>query len=385
MVVPLPHQRIRLDPVQELCDLQKRGPLHEYDTEPGLNGRRQWLVTGYDEVREILADARRFSSMRPVDDESERAWLPGILQAYDPPDHTRLRGTVTPAYTVRRIERLRPRVEEVVDDCLADLESMGSPIDFVRYAAWPVPALIACEFLGVPRDDQTELSRMIRDSRESRLPRQRTQSSLGVVNYSERLAARERRDPGDELIGIIVRDHGDEVSDEELAGLAEGILIVAVEQMAAQLAIAVLLLATHPAQLALLRERPELVDGAIEEVVRYASIVEAPSPRTALVDTRVGGRTIRAGDVLTCALLAVNRALGDRFDITRENNPAHLAFGHGIHHCVGASLARLQLRVALPAVVRRFPSLRLAVAEEDLRFVPGRPAPFGIEELPVEW
>lgn len=385
MVVPLPHQRIGLDPVPELSTLRKEAPLHEYDTESGLNGRRQWLVTGYDEVREILADATRFSSMRPVDDEADRAHLPGILQAYDPPEHTRLRGTVAPAYSVRRIARLRPRVEQIIEDGLDDLESMGSPIDFVRYAGWPIPALIACEFLGVPRDDRAELSRMIRDSRESRIPKQRVQSSLGVVNYSERLAARERGDPGDELIGFIVREHGDKVTDEELSGLAEAILIVAVEQMAAQLAMAVLLFATHPAQMTLLREQPELVDSATEEVLRYATIVEAPSPRTALVDMTIGGQAIHAGDVLTCSMVAVNRALGDRFDITRENSPAHLAFGHGIHHCVGAPLARLELRVALPAIVRRFPSLRLAVPEEELRFVPGKPAPFNIEELPVAW
>jgi oxidation protein CepE len=186
------------------------------------------------------------------------------------------------------------------------------------------------------------------------------------------------------MIGGIVRDHGDEVTDEELAGLVEGIMIGAVEQLASQLAIAVLLLVTHPAQMALLRERPELANNATEEVLRYASIVETPSPRTALVDVRIAGRTIHAGDVVTCSIVAVNRARGDRFDITREN-PEHIAFGHGIHHCIGAPLTRLQLRVALPAVVRRFPSLRLAVPEEDLRFKPGRPAPFAIEELPVEW
>ena len=384
MVVPLPHQRFRLDPVPELGELHKDGPLHEYATEPGLEGHRQWLVTGYDEVREILADATRFSSMRPVDDEAERAWLPGILQAYDPPEHTRLRGAVGPAYTVRRIEDLRPRVEEVVEDCLDDLESMGSPVDFVRHAAWPIPALVACDFLGVPRDDQAELSRMFRESRESRLPRQRTLSGLGIVSYAEKLAARKRRDPGDGMIGFIVREHGDEVTDEELAGLAEGIMIGAVEQMAAQLAIAALLLVTHPAQLALLRERPELAGAAAEEVIRYGSVVESPSPRTALVDVRMAGRTIRAGDVLTCSMLAVNRLRGDRFDITRPTSE-HMAFGHGIHHCVGAPLARLQLRVALPALVRRFPSLRLAVPEDELRFKPGRPAPFAVEEVPVEW
>ncbi|MFI6924020.1 cytochrome P450 [Nonomuraea spiralis] len=384
MVLPLPHQRLGLDPVPEFDDLQKDGPVHEYDTEPGMDGRKQWLVTGYDEVREILADHARFSSMRPVDDEADRALLPGILQAYDPPDHTRLRRTVAPAYSARRMERLRPRIEEIVEDCLDGFESVGSPVDFVRHAAWPIPALIACEFLGVPRDDQAELSRMIRDSRESRLARQRTSSGLGVVNYTQRLAARKRRDPGEGMIGVIVREHGDELTDEELAGLAEGNLIMAAEQMAAQLAIAVLLLVTHPAQMALLRERPELVDGAAEEVIRHASIVEAPAPRVALDDVRVAGHDIRAGEVVTCSLLATDRARGERFDITRQN-AGHLAFGHGIHHCVGAPLARLQLRVALPAVVRRFPALRLAVPEEDLRFKPGRPAPFAVEELPLEW
>ncbi|RSM99098.1 cytochrome P450 [Nonomuraea sp. WAC 01424] len=384
MVLPLPHQRLGLDPVPEYDDLRKDGPVHEYDTEPGMDGRKQWLVTGYDEVREILADHARFSSMRPVDDEADRALLPGILQAYDPPDHTRLRRTVAPAYSARRMERLRPRIEEIVEDCLDGFESVGSPVDFVRHAAWPIPALIACEFLGVPRDDQAELSRMIRDSRESRLARQRTSSGLGVVNYTQRLAARKRRDPGEGMIGVIVREHGDELTDEELAGLAEGNLIMAAEQMAAQLAIAVLLLVTHPAQMALLRERPELVDGAAEEVIRHASIVEAPAPRVALAVLRVAGHDIRAGEVVTCSLLATNRARGERFDITRQN-AGHLAFGHGIHHCVGAPLARLQLRVALPAVVRRFPALRLAVPEEDLRFKPGRPAPFAVEELPLEW
>ncbi|MFH8383422.1 cytochrome P450 [Kitasatospora sp. NPDC018058] len=384
MALPLPHQRHRLDPVPEFHGLLDEGPLHEYDTQPGMDGRKQWLVTGYDEVREILADPARFSSMRPVDDEADRAQLPGLLQAYDPPDHTRLRRTVAPAYSVRRMERLRPRVEEIVEECLDDLENMGSPVDFVRYAAWPIPALIACEFLDVPRDDQAELSRMIRESRESRLPRQRTSSGMGVVNYTEKLVARERRDPGEGLIGVIVREHGAEVGDEELAGLAEGNLIMAAEQMAAQLAVAVLLLVTHPDQVALLRERPELVDGATEELLRHASIVEAPAPRVALADVRVAGRDIRAGDVVTCSMLAVNRPRGDRFDITREN-PKHLAFGYGIHHCLGAPLARLQLRVALPEVFRRFPSLRLAVPEEDLRFKPGRPEPFAVEELPLEW
>jgi cytochrome P450 len=384
MVVPLPHRRLRLDLAPEFHALHNDGPLHEYDTETGLNGRKQWLATGYDEVREILADGDRFSCMRPVDDEADRALLPGILQAYDPPDHTRLRGTVAPAYTVRRIERLRGRVDELVDDCLDDVDGLGSPVDFVRTVAWPIPALIACEFLGVPRDDQANLSRMIRDSRESRLPRQRVASSMAVVHYCQRLATRERLDPGEGIIGAIVREHGDAVTDEELSGLAEANLTMAVEQMAAQLAVAVLLLVTHPAQMALLRDRPELADGATEEVLRHASVVEAPSPRTALVDVSVAGRTIRAGDVVTCSLLAANRALAGRFDITRKSRQ-HVAFGYGIHHCLGAPLARLQLRLALPAVVCRFPSLRLAVPEEELRFKPGRPAPFAIEELPLEW
>ncbi|WIM94450.1 cytochrome P450 [Actinoplanes oblitus] len=384
MALPLPHQRHRLDPVPEFHDMRESGPLHEYDTEPGMDGRKQWLVTGYDEVRTILADHVRFSSARPVENEADRAQLPGILQAYDPPDHTRLRKTVAPAYSARRLKSLRPRIEEIVEECLDDFESIGSPVDFVRYAAWPIPAFIACEFLGVPRDDQAELSRMIRDSRESRIPRQRAAAGLGVVNYTQRLAARLRREPGAGMIGALVREHGDQVSDEELAGLAEANLTMATEQMAAQLAVAVLLLVTHPEQMALLRKRPELLDAAIEEMLRYTSVVEAPSPRVALTDLTLGGREIHAGDVLTCAMLAVNRSRADGFDITRENI-THLSFGHGIHHCIGAPLARMELRAVLPAVVRRFPSLRLAVPEREVRFKPGRPAPFAVEELPLEW
>ena len=384
MALPLPHQRHRLDPVPEFCEMQESGPLHEYDTEPGMDGRRQWLVTGYDEVRAILADHVRFSSARPVENEADRAQLPGILQAYDPPDHTRLRKTVAPAYSLRRLKSLQPRIEEIVEECLDDFESMGAPVDFVRYAAWPIPALIACEFLGVPRDDQADLSRMIRDSRESRIPRQRAAAGLGVVNYTQRLTAGKRRDPGDGMIGVLAREHGDHLTDDELAGLAEANLTMATEQMAAQLAIAVLLLVTHPDQMALLGTRPELLNGAIDEVLRYASVVEAPSPRVALTDLSLGGRDIRAGDLLTCAMLAVNRSRGDRFDITRQDNP-HLSFGHGIHHCIGAPLARLELQAVLPAVVRRFPSLRLAIPEDEVRFKPGRPAPFAVEELPLEW
>ncbi|MDR7276969.1 cytochrome P450 [Catenuloplanes atrovinosus] len=384
MALPLPHQRIRLDPVPEFDELCKDGPIHEYDSEPGMGDRKQWLVTGYDEVREILADHQRFSSARPVDDEADRARLPGILQAYDPPDHTRLRRTVAPAYSVRRMERLRSRIEEIVEEGLDDFESVGSPADFVRYAAWPIPAFIACEFLGVPRDDQGELSRMIRETRESRVARQRVASGMGVVAYTEKLAARKRRDPGEGMLGALIREHGDAVTDEELAGLAEASLTMATEQIAAQLAVAVLLLVTHPEQFTLLRERPELLDGAIEEVLRFGSVVEAPSPRVARTDVRVAGRDVHAGDVVTCSIMAINRAPGDRFDITRPD-VTHLAFGHGIHHCIGAPLVRLELQVILPALVRRFPSLRLAVPEEELRFKPGRPAPFAVEELPVEW
>ncbi|WP_045739884.1 cytochrome P450 [Actinoplanes rectilineatus] len=384
MALPLQHQRRRLDPAPEFQDLQEHGPLHEYDAEPGMDGRRQWLVTGFDEVREILGDHERFSSMRPVEDEADRAKLPGILQAYDPPEHTRLRRTVAPAYSARRMARLLPRIEEIVEEGLDDFASRGAPADFVRHAAWPIPAVIACEFLGVPRDDQAELSRMIRDTRESRLPRQRVASGMAVVDYTHRLVAGKRREPGDGMLSALVQEHGDRVGDDELAGLAEASLTMATEQMAAQLSTAMLLLMTHPGQMALLGERPELIDGAIEEVLRFASVVEAPSPRVALTDVTVAGRLIRAGEVVTCSMLAINRVRGDRFDITREKT-THLAFGHGIHHCIGAPLVRLEMRVILPAVVRRFPSLRLAVPEEELRFKPGRPAPFAIEELPVEW
>jgi cytochrome P450 len=198
----------------------------------------------------------------------------------------------------------------------------------------------------------------------------------------------QRRDPGEGLAGALIREHGDAVSDEELIGICESIANGSLENTSETIALGTLALLCHPEQMTLLRERPELMDRAVEELMRYTSVVAAVSPRTALVDVEIGGEVIKAGEVVSCSVFAANRCpygdgAADGLDIAREPG-SHLALGYGVHFCLGAALARLQLRVAFAGLLERFPGLRLGVGEEELRFRLLAPQ-FGVETLPVLW
>jgi cytochrome P450 len=186
-----------------------------------------------------------------------------------------------------------------------------------------------------------------------------------------------------------VREHGGNITDGELEGLAASLMAAGIENVASMLGLGVLALLEHPDQLTLLRDRPELIDRAVEELLRYVSIISTASPRTAVEDVPLAGRVVRAGERVVCSLFAANRirtpgAPEDGLDITREPAP-HMAFGHGIHHCLGAPLARMELRIAYLALLRRFPTLRLAVPPEDIHFRPPTSRNYAVETLPVTW
>ncbi|MZE79390.1 cytochrome P450 [Streptomyces xinghaiensis] len=385
-----PHnRRDRLDPLPELSRLSIRAPVSEavLTEEPATTG---WLVTGPEEVRAVLGDADRFSTALAAGGGpgARRPAQPGNLIQYDPPDHSRLRQMLTPEFTVRRMRALEPAVEAIVEDALDSLEKDGRPADFMRHVAWTVPGLVMCELFGVPRDDRAELARVLKVSRPAfRGRRLQVTAGANYLAYMARLVERKRREPGDDLLGRVVREHGADTDDEELVGLSAFVMGSGVENMASMLGLGILALLEHPAQLALLRERPGLIDGAVEELVRHLSVIPTASPRVAREDVNLGGRTVKAGDRVACSLLAANRARRpgqppDRLDITREPT-AHVALGHGVHYCVGASLVRMELRAAYPAVLRRFPALRLAVPAEEIRFRPQ--APYGLETLPIAW
>lgn len=379
------NRRDRLDPLPELTGLSARAPLTRTDLTDDPSTGTGWLVTGHDEVRAVLGDTERFSTRLPSD--TGRPAQVGNLVQYDPPDHTRLRQLLAPEFTVRRMRGLEPAVDRIVEDCLDSLEKAGRTADFMRHVAWSVPGLVMCELFGVPRDDRAELARLLKVGRPAFRGRRAQVTAGGAyLAYMGRLVARKRREPGDDLLGRVVREHGAEVSDEELVGLGAFVMGSGVENVAAMLGLGILALLEHPGQLELLRARTELTDRAVEELIRYLSVIPTATPRTAREDVTLGGQVIKAGDRVACSLIAANRGTpegtADRLDITRDA-ASHVALGHGIHYCIGASLVRMELRSAYPAVLRRFPALRLAVAPEEIQFRPQ--APYGVETLPLTW
>jgi cytochrome P450 len=383
------HKRNGLDPVAELLEASSRTPLAR-NPEPGI---LSWVATGRDEVRAILADATRFSTRPPADSEEASRLItqPGNPLQYDPPDHTRLRKMMAPEFTVHRMRRMEPLIERLVRERLDVLERAGSPADLMRHFAWPLPGLVGCTLLGVPRDDQSELVRhMDLSRRDHRSWQQRQASANAFDGYLLRFIRTKRRNPGDDMLGTIMRDYGDEVSDKELVGFCASLLAAGLENMAAMIGLGILALLEHPDQLALLRREPGRMDRAVEELLRYLAVVPIASPRTAVRDVPIGDQVIKAGEIVSCSLLAVNRAqrddtAADGLDITREGGGPHMAFGHGVHFCAGAALARLELKIAYAGVLDRFPELSLAVPAAELRFRPPQLAAFGVEQLPIAW
>lgn len=395
-VMPLHMRREQFDPVEDLGRLRDDGAVSKVDTGLGISG---YLVTRYEDVRSVLSDPVRFSNAdqrsfelpggRPLSPEEQAQMRAGQLLAYDPPEHTRLRHMLTPEFTGRRMRRLEPRIVEIVEQHLDALERAGAPADLVAAFALPIPSLVICELLGVPFEDRAEFQhRTERELDISTPPEELLALSREGREYMAQLVARAQAAPGEDMLGMLVREHGDELATDELIGLAGLLLIAGHETTSNMLGLGTLALLRHPEQLALVREDPAMVAPAVEELLRWLSIVHAAIPRTTTTEVEIAGRTIPAGELVVCALPAANRdpALADdpdRLDITR-GAPGHLAFGHGVHHCIGAPLARMEMRIAFPALLRRFPRLALAVPFDEVGFRSSHVV-FGLRELPVTW
>ncbi|MFD9891422.1 cytochrome P450 [Amycolatopsis sp. NPDC059027] len=360
-------------------------------------GHEATLFSRYDDVRAVHGDPERLrlDAIGPspglaaagVDDEQMKHRRAGRLLMLDPPEHTRLRRLLTATFTVRRARALAPRIQEIVDEHLDAMAAAGPPADLVSAFALPVPSLVICELLGVPFADRAEFgARSNRFIDTTMDPRERLRLDAEADAYMHTLVARHRENPGEDLLSLLIREHGaGALSDEELVGLADLLLIAGHETTANVISLGTLALLRHPGQLALVRDDPSAVEDAIEELLRYTSVVHAGFVRVAVEDTMIGGRPVRRGDHVVTSLPAANRdpALledGDALDVTRGRCP-HVAFGHGIHHCLGATLARLELQLALPALLRRFPGLRLAAAPVFKH----RALIHGLRSLPVAW
>lgn len=383
----VPFRRDGLDPTDELTRMRDAEGVTKLTD---LFGRGIWLVTSYDAARTVLASGRDFSNdlAQFVPQEGREAKdQVGGLGMTDPPGHTALRRYITPEFTRKRLARLEPLIERIVAERLDALAAAGPEVDLVRDFAFPVPFEVICELLGLPVADRATFH-------ELGVARfDLTTGAAGSFDAAGRsrdflisAVARQRADPGPGLIGALLTEHGDELDDVTLGGLADGVFLGGYETSASMLALGTLLLAQDPDAMALMHEDDAAVDRVVEEMLRYLTVVQLAFVRFARHDLELGGRMIRAGDVVGVSMLAANRdrALGpdpDRFDPRREPT-RHLAFGHGIHRCVGSELARMELRIALRELARRFPDLRVTADPSQLEFR-RLSAVYGVERLPV--
>nr|WP_180217983.1 cytochrome P450 [Streptomyces albus] len=358
----------------------------------GPAGHPSCLVTGYAEARQALSDPRLSKDTTAffADKESTRRLHPAVsatMLASDPPRHTRLRRLVTKAFTPGSVARLRPFVARVTGELLDQWPSPGEA-DAVAGLAMPLPVTVICELLGVPPADRRDVRRWSGELFTAGRPERTDAASHAMAGYVTRLVAAKRARPDDALLSrlIAVRDGGDGLSEEELVSLAVLLLVAGHETTTHFLGNALLALLGRPALAERLRREPDLLPGVLDELLRHGSPVSTATFRYTTQPVTLGGTRIPAGVPVRVAIGAANRDPGrfpdpDRLDLGRDAT-GHLAFGHGIHRCLGAPLARVEAEVALRMVLARFPALRLAVPPERLVRLPTRLV-HGLAALPV--
>ncbi|MEV5598637.1 cytochrome P450 [Streptomyces sp. NPDC052496] len=395
--VPLFVRRSRscpFDPAEDFARLRAEQPVVR-TTLP--TGARAWLVTRYADARRVISDQRRFSSRAAVNGpvpppeppEGFPPPRPGVFYTYGPEEHARIRRMLTPEFSAQRARALEPRAQELADRHLDAIERAGPPADLIAGFALPVPRLLFLELLGVPVRDAGRLHHdlaLLHDFHPVHAAQAGAFRRLDT--YLRALVEEVRAAPGDHVLGHLATAHGTELDDSELAGIACQLLLAGYATISGTLGLSLLALLLDPEQAALVRDGRARPAGAAEELIRHLSVVAFGKVFQTTEDVTIAGQDIAAGEYVLCSLPSANRdedlADGlDRLDVTREP-PHHLALGHGAHHCLGAELARMELRVCLPRVLRRLPGLRLRVPLGELRFTPLNAA-YGVESLPVDW
>ncbi|WP_436762969.1 cytochrome P450 [Streptosporangium sp. V21-05] len=400
------------DPPSGLRERRDRGAIQPLRL---LNGAPTWLVTGLREARAVLADAR-FSADRvrypdvtsPQPHEAERlaaaaqggqeaagltpeveSRADGMFVFMDPPEHTRLRRLLTGQFTVRRMKALESRLREIAVERIEAMRAAGTEADLVPAYALPIPSLAICELLGVDYADRAEFQERTAIALNSTTPEEeRIRSGLELYGFIQELVAAKRAEPADDILSGLVHDADPPLTDAQLTDMALVLLGAGHETTANMLGLGTFALLEHPEQLAALRADPALMDNAIEELLRYLSIIQLGVSRVAVEDVTLGDVKIPAGATVIIATPEANRDSRhwddpDRLDVRRPR-AAHLAFGHGIHQCLGQQLARAEMKVGLGELITRMPNLRLAVPAEQ---VPLRNEMliFGVHSLPVTW
>lgn len=374
------------DPPAGLAMLRADSPVAPFQMPDGQPG---WLVTSYAAARAVLRDPR-FSAKDRLEVRALPA-IPGAFAAMDPPEHTRYRKPIAAHFSTSRIRALRPRIERIVSERLAALRAAGPGADLVSEFASPVPAQIMCELVGVPYERRADFQQSI-----SAMQRMGIDAQAAIIGQFELmdcltpLVEARRAAAGDDIISYLIHsaDIPDPFDDGEVVMMALMLVAAGFETTANMIGLGALALLQHPDQLAILRRDPDLMPTAVDELLRYLTILHWGISRVAQADIPLGGHTIAAGDLVVIALNAINRDPEafpdpDWLDVGRECGN-HLAFSSGPHQCVGAQFARLELEVALRGLIMEFPDLALDV---PLDKVPLRSdmGIYGVYELPVRW
>jgi cytochrome P450 len=356
-------------------------------------GDEPWLLSRHADIRTALTDPRLSADSRNPKLPRTVPLEPGPSRVsflrMDDPEHGRLRRMLTPEFTFRRISELRPGIQRSVNELIAELRGAEGAVDLVDRFSVPLPALMICQLLGVPAADQPFFQthvRTISTSSENSAAVGAAYSALG--KYLDELVAAKERTPTPDLLGRVAERYvaTGELTHDELVAMARLLLIAGNDATANMIAMAVLTLMSYPDQLARLHADPDLIESAADELLRFLSVSQSGMVRVATADIEIGGRLVAKDDGVLFSLLAANHDEsafpdGGRLDITRETR-GHVAFGYGLHQCLGKSLARIELQVAVGTLLREFPAIRLAVPREQLNFRFDSFV-YGVEHLPV--
>ncbi|PXX71491.1 cytochrome P450 [Nocardia tenerifensis] len=363
------------------------------------SGKPVWLVSKHEDAKRVLGDTTMSSNWKhpgyplqvPAPDEIiQMIELPMV--AMDPPAHRARRRLLTPELTMQRVQALRPRIQQIVDEHVDAMLAAGGPVDLVQALAFPVPALLFCELLGVPVEDSELFKRVTQTLVRSDVEQDEMMAAQQEmeVYLNQLIAAKESADADDVMHRIIVKNReGGGLDRGDIVNIAKAMLFGGYDTASNMIALGTLVLLEHPDQLAELAADPSLIPGAVEELLRYLSIADSSPARVTTQDVEVGGQLIRAGEgiiVLTGSASRDDEAFADAdtFDIHRDAR-GHSAFGHGIHQCPGANVVRVELEVVFATLLRRIPGLRLAVPMESLSFKSGTLVHGVNGELPVTW
>ena len=389
---PIPRES-KLDPPVALGRWRAQRPLHRIKL---WDGREAWAIVGYDAAREVLKDHETFASSPlapgyPTLGEADAATKKSLLLTMiDPPLHTQHRAAVLREFTVKAIESLRPDAEAIVGDLIDAMEHMKAPVDLLKVLGAPVPARFTCRLLGAPFSDAEFFQERLTVRFSPASPAASVYGAeAGLRSYFAELVDDRLKEPGDDLSSRLVNDHVRTglLSPEEAATILHILLIGGFDTTKQMIALGTLTLLENPDQLARLQAEPAGWRNAVEELLRYITLIQSER-RACTADTVIGGQTIRAGEGVLVLLNSANRDAAvfdsaDSLDVER-NAVRHLAFGSGIHQCLGQAVARMLLQLAYPRLFERFDGLRLAVPFESLSFRESSSL-FGVDELPVEW